>query len=215
MKKSIMSFFSGKEDSEDREAKGQQEGGKAGRPSKRWPLYAIVAFILVAIIAIVVVLLLPESSSGPSTTTPTPTESGKVTVSIEAPATASAGGEFVATVSISGVENFDSAVYDVTYDPMVLEVLEVTQGTINNTEVPVDMWDFVPSGIQGTVRILNNIPGIPGVSGLGYLSEIRFKVVGASGDTSSLGFALEEVSMADNAAKDILATWAGDSITVQ
>jgi len=188
-----------------KEIKGQQEEGKAGRPSRRWPLYAIAAFILVAIVAIVVVLLQPASSP----------ESGKVTVSIEAPATVSAGGEFVATVNISGVKNFDSAVYDVTYDPMVLEVVAINGGTVNNTEVPVDMWDFIPSGEQGKVRILNNIPGTPGVSGLGYLSEIRFKVVGASGDTSGLGFVPQEVSMADNAAKDILATWVGDSITVQ
>jgi hypothetical protein len=205
MKKSIMSFFGGKEDFEDRETKGQQEEGKAGRPSRRWPLYAIAAFILVAIIAIVVVVLLPTSSL----------ESGKVTVSINAPATVSAGGDFVAMVDISGVQNFDSTVYDVTYDPGVLEVLEVNQGTINNTEVPVDMWDFVPSGIQGKVRIVNNIPGYPGVNGSGHLSEIHFHVIGSSGDTSSLSFVLEEVSMADNAAKYIIATWVGDSIAVQ
>lgn len=207
----ILAFGSAEYVGKAKEIKSQQEGGKAGRPARRLPLYAIVAFIVVAIVAIVVVVpivvvvLLPASSP----------ESGKVTVSIEAPAAVSAGGEFVATVNISGVKNFDSAVYDVTYDPMVLEVVAINGGTVNNTEVPVDMWDFIPSGEQGKVRILNNIPGTPGVSGLGYLSEIRFKVVGASGDTSGLGFVTQEVSMADNAAKDILATWVGDSITVQ
>jgi len=208
MKKSIMSFFGGKEDSEKREAKGQQEEGKAGRPSRRWPLYAIVAFIVVAIVAIVVALLQPASSP----------ESGKVTVSIEAPATVSAGGEFVATVEISGVENFDAVNYDVTYDPLVLEVTNVSQGTINNTEVPVDDWSFVPSGLQGEVAIINNIPGVPGVSGSGYLCEIHFHVIGSSGDASSLNFVLEgdnEVWMSDNTATYIQADWVGSFVTVQ
>ena len=214
MKKSIMSFFGGKEDFKNREAKGQQEGGKGGRPSRRWPLYAIAAVILVAIVAIAVVVLLPESSSGPATPTPTQTGSAGVTVSIKAPATVSAGGDFVARVDISGVENFDSANYDVTYDPAVLEVTNVSQGTINN-EVPVDMWDFNPAGLQGTVRIINNVPGVPGVSGSGYLSEIYFHVIGSSGDTSGLDFDLEEVSMVDNTAAYIQADWVGSSIAVQ
>lgn len=217
MKKSIMSFFGGKGDSEDREAKGRQEGVKVGRPPRRWPLYAVGLFILVAIVAIVVVVLRQGSSSGPATPTPSvsPTASSGVTVSIEVPATVSAGGEFVARVDISGVENFDSAVYDVTYDPAVLEVTEVTQGTVNNIEVPVDMWDFNPAGLQGTVRIINNVPGVPGVSGSGYLSEIHFNVIGSSGDTSSLSFVGEEVSMVDNTAAYIQADWVGSSITVQ
>jgi len=215
MKKSIMSFFGGKEDFEDREAKGQQEEGKGGRQPRRWPLYAVGVFILVAIVAIVVVLLLPESSSGPATLTPTPTGSAEVTVSIKAPATVSAGGEFVATVNISGVKDFDSAVYDVTYDPAILEVVAISGGTLNNTEVPVDNWDFIPSGVQGTVRIISNVPQAPGVSGSGYLSGISFQVIGSSGDTSSLSFVVEEVSMADNKAANIQADWVGSSIIVQ
>jgi hypothetical protein len=215
MKKSIMSFFGGGSDSEKGEIKGQQESGKAGRPQRRWPLYAIAAFILVAIVAIVVVLLLPESSSGPATLTPTPIGSAEVTVSIEAPATVSARGEFIATVEISEVKNFDSATYDIIYDPGVLEVVAVAQGAINATEVPVDMWGFIPQGIQGKVVIINNIPGVPGVNGSGYLSEIHFHVIGSSGDTSSLSFVLEEVSIADNKAVDIRADWVGSSVKVQ
>jgi hypothetical protein len=215
MKKTIKSFFGGKEDFKDREAKGKQEEGKAGRPPRRWPLYAIGVFILVAVIAIVVVVLLPESSSGPATPTPTPTGSAGVTVSIRVPATVSAGEEFVATVEISGVQNFDAVNYDVTYDPAVLEVTNVSQGTINNIEVPVDMWDFNPAGLQGTVRIINNVPGVPGVSGSGYLSEIYFHVIGSSGDTSGLDFDLEEVSMYDNKAVEIQPDWVGSSIIVQ
>ena len=136
-------------------------------------------------------------------------QGGEVTVSIKAPATVSPGGEFVATVDISDVKNFDSAVYDVTYDPAVLEVTAVAQGTINNIEVPVDMWDFIPSGVQGRVRILNNIPAFPGVSGSGYLAEIHFHVIGSSGDASSLSFILEESNMADNTAANIQANWVG------
>ncbi len=214
MKKSIKSFFGGKADSEDKEAKGKEDRGKGGRPSRRWPLYTIGVFILVAVIAIVVVVLRHESSSGPATPTPTPTGSAGVTVSIKAPATVSAGGEFVARVEISGVQNFDSANYDVTYDPSVIEVTEVTDGTIDDVAVPVAMWDFLPSGVQGEAGIINNVPGVPGVNGSGSLAEIHFRVNGSAGESSTIGFSGETV-LFNNIAAEIKADWVGSSIIVQ
>ena len=154
MKKLIKSFFGEREDFKDRKVKGQQERGDGGRQPRRWPIYEIIALMLVVALAI---LLTPASCTCGKPTpavNPTPTVSAEVTVSINVPATVSAGGEFVAKVGISGVENFDAANYDVTYDPAVLEVTGVSNSMINDTVVEVgDLWDFIPSGVQGTVRI--------------------------------------------------------------
>ena len=214
MKKSIMSFFGGGSDSEEREVKSQQDSGEDGRPQRRWPLYAIAVFILAAIVAIAVVLSLQESSSGPATTTPTPTGTAEVTVSIEAPDTVSAGGEFVVTLNISGVKDFDSANYNVLYDPSVIEITEVTDGAIDDIAIPVAMWDFLPSGVQGEAGIINNVPGVPGVSGSGSLAEIHFRVNGSAGESSIIGFSGETV-LYNNIAVEIKADWVGSSVTVQ
>ena len=199
---------------DDKDVEKQDVEGEPGQPPvKRWPLYAVAGAIAAAIVAIIVVLSVTGSTeeTGP---TATPTTTYEVTVSIEAPASVGEGQVFTAQVSITGVENFDSAVYDVAYDPLVLEVTAISHGAVDATEVPVDMWDFVPSGLQGRARIVNNVPGVPGVSGSGYLSEIQFTVVGSSGSESGINFS-GDLSMADNTAKDIDASWVGTSVSVQ
>jgi len=185
----------------------------AETPMKRWPLYAVVVAIVAAVVAIIAVLATGDSSTGPTpTVTPPPTYD--VTVSIDAPASVDEDAVFTARLVISGVENLDTAQYDVTYDPLVLEVTDITQGMIGSTAIPVDMWGFSPAGIQGTARAINNVPGVPGVSGDGYLSEIQFHVIGAGGDSSGITFT-GDLLLFDNTAKEIKANWVGDTLSVQ
>jgi hypothetical protein len=109
-------------------------------------------------------------------------------VSIDAPAEVRVDSDFVASVNITEVSNFDACQFDLTYDADVLEVGDVTAGEIGGTAIPIDAWGFVPTGEQGKIRVLGNVPGVPGVDGSGYLAQIHFQVIGEPGDTSTIGF---------------------------
>jgi len=164
---------------------------------KKWKSLLIVAVVL----SLAIMLLSPSIVAADS-----------VTVSIDAPDEVGEGTDFIARVDITEVVNFDSCQYDVTYDPTVLEATDVTDGIIGETAIAVDMWDFIPAGTQGKIRVLGNVPGIPGVSGSGYLAEIHFNVVGSAGDTSNI--AISGGKLFDYSAGEIPATWVGDSVQV-
>lgn len=134
------------------------------------------------------------------------------TVSMDAPAEVAPGAQFVARVNISPVVNFDSATFDVTFDPAVIQVADVTDGGIDGTAIPVINWGFIPPGVQGTVRVINNVPQVPGVSGSGYLAEVHFHVVGSAGSTSDL--TLSHGVLFDNMGAGIGANWVGDAVAV-
>jgi len=138
------------------------------------------------------------------------------TVSINAPAEVVVGSDFIARVDVSGVTNFDTCGFDVVYNPSVIHVTEVTDGTIGSTIVPVDMWGYIPAGSTdtGRVRVATNISGIvEGVSGNGYLAEIHFQVVGSAGQSSDI--TLEGVGMYDCYANPIVTTTQGATVTVK
>ena len=137
---------------------------------------------------------------------------GGVTVSIDAPAEVDGGTDFIARIDITEVTDFDAANYDITYDPLILEVTDVTDGIIGETVIPVDMWDFVPPETQWTIRVIQNVPGLSGVSGSGYLAEIHFHVVGEYCNTSDI--TLSNGVLSDNIATEIPASWVGDSVHV-
>lgn len=132
---------------------------------------------------------------------------------IDAPSQASEAGSFTAFVNISYVDKFDSANYDVIYNASVIQVTNVINGSINGTAVTVDDWGFIPPGVQGVVRIINNLPGVSGVSGSGVLAKIAFDVVGQAGDTSQLD--LSNGVVYDIDANEITVTaWINDSIDI-
>jgi len=137
----------------------------------------------------------------------------EITVTIVAPAEVLEGGDFIARVNISAVEDFDSCDYYVTYDPAVIEVTDVTNGLIDGTEIPVDSWGFIPPpDTQGTIRVIENLPGVTGVSGEGYLAEIHFDVVGSACNNSELD--LHDGTLNDIGAIPIPAVWVDDSVHV-
>lgn len=120
---------------------------------------------------------------------------------------------FIARVNIDSITNFDAAQYDITYDPAVIEVTDVTSGNIGGTTIPISSWGYIPIGVQGTIRVINNVDGTPGVSGSGYLAEIHFDVVGTSGATSSID--LHDGILGDKEAQEITpVTWTDGSVDV-
>lgn len=181
----------------------EAEKGEAAPGPKRRPVWLLAA---VGVIIIVVLAVVFTSGSSPG--------GGGLAVSIDAPAAVDAGSDFIARVEIGEVVSLDSANYDIEYDPDVLEVVKIANGSINATAVPIAAWQFVPTGIQGAVRIINNVPGIAGLNGSGYLAEVHFQVVGSSGDESSLVFT-GAAGVFDNYGEPMDATWVGGSVSVR
>ncbi len=135
---------------------------------------------------------------------------GEVIVSIDAPDDAVApDSDFTANVNISEVVGFDACNYDVSFDASVLQLDNVTSGLIGATTIPVDMYNEI---IPGTYRIIQNVPGLAGVSGSGYLAVLHFHVIGSEGDSSTISLANGMLS--DSSAEEITATWVGDSVDV-
>lgn len=144
-----------------------------------------------------------------STATVTPTPTQTVQVWLESPAKADRCSSFSATVNTSQVENFDSASYDVSYDPEMFDVTAVHNGSIGATAVPVSDWGFIPDGIQGVVRIINNVGGVSGVTGDGTLAVIDFDVDCNNCGNFSIDFTGEHVAY-DRESREINTTWTGN-----
>ena len=175
------------------------EKGEAKPKPKRMPVWLLAAVGLVVIVVLAVVFTLGSSPDG-----------GGLKVSIDAPAEVSAGGELTVKIAVGEVVNFDSANYDIAYDSNVLEVTGVGNGSIGNTTIPILNWNFDPT----KVRVINNVPGLPGVNGSGYLAEVYFNVIGVSGDTSDLGFSGNCV-LYDIEALPITAQWVDAAVSVK
>jgi len=132
-----------------------------------------------------------------------------VLVNVEAPDDAAPDNDFTANVAITDVVSFDSCNYDVSFDASVLRLDDVTSGLIASTTVPVDVFNEISTG---TYRVVQNVPGMSGVSGSGYLAVLHFHVIGSQGDSSAIS--LSNGVLANNAAEEITATWTGDSINI-
>jgi len=130
-----------------------------------------------------------------------------VTVSIDAPDTAAPDSDFTANVNIAEVTDFDSCNYDISFDASVLRLDNVASGLVGSTAIPVDVYNEISSG---TYRVIQNVPGITGVSGSGYLAVLHFHVIGSGGDSSAISLA--NGMLASSQAEEITASWVGDSV---
>jgi hypothetical protein len=135
---------------------------------------------------------------------------GTALVSVDAPATVEPDTDFTANVTISSVTDFDACQYDVTFDATVLRLDDVTSGLIGSTTIPVDIYNELTAG---TFRVIQNVPGLTGATGSGYLAVLHFHVIGSGGDSSDID--LSNGVLSDITASQIPAVWNGDSVTVQ
>jgi hypothetical protein len=134
---------------------------------------------------------------------------GGITVSINAPAQVVKGDTFTATVDIANVTAFDAGQFDVSFNESLVQLDSVTAGLAGTTQIPIALWNKTSTG---TCRIIVNVPGVPGVTGSGYLAVLHFhaasSVVGSSAVSLSNGF------LNNNLGSEITATWVGDSVSV-
>jgi hypothetical protein len=109
-----------------------------------------------------------------------------VKVSVNAPEYVGEKETFDVTIDVEGITDFNSGMFDLTFDHKVVEVDEVTDGSIDDTEIPVAMWADMDSD---TIRVMLELPETNTASGSGYLAEITFKVKGDAGEESALEIA--------------------------
>jgi len=154
-----------------------------------------------------------------STTTVVAQGEGNVDVKVNASDFVS--GRFEVTIEIRNVTDLTSGQFDLSFNPDVIRLDDVKPGSIDGTEVPIEMWH--PVG-DGRVRILFGLPDAGLVSGSGDLTTINFEVVGNDGDTSDLEISDAELfsyTSDDNPLlgsntehEEIDADWSGDVVTV-
>ncbi len=129
-----------------------------------------------------------------------------VTVTVNSPASAGVGGTLAVRVDISAVKDFDAALYRVDFDPALLGLAGVADGNIAGTAIPVASTAMTT---PGKLAIVNNVPGIAGVTGSGYLCEITFTVLAAG----SCALTMPILSVSDKDANLIPAAAVPDTVT--
>jgi len=119
---------------------------------------------------------------------------------------------FEVTIDIENVTDLDSGQFDLSFDSSVVNVEEVEAGSIDNTEVPIDLWGSMD---DDRIRVTFNLPGADGVSGSGYVAKIIFEVVGDTGDTTFMDLSdTYERLLVEKSSDSITANWFNDNVTV-
>ncbi len=166
---------------------------------------------VVSVVALLVSLALVASTTCAAAQEP----EANVTVRVNAPESVS--GTFEVTIEIVDVSDLDSGQFDLTFDPDVLSVSDVTPGSIEGTELPV-VWRVMNSN---RVRVTANIDGADGVSGSGYISQIVFETKGSQGDMSAIDISNGLLTMLDLDNPDpykrmveVAANWLNDTVVI-
>jgi hypothetical protein len=136
---------------------------------------------------------------------------GPVKVEVNAPELVDACGTFTATIDVvDDVANFNMALFDLSFDSSVVNVTDVTDGSLDGTAIPVTSWDFIDSN---TIKVMSELSGVTGVNGSGNLATISFEVVGNGGDKCVLK--ISNGMLANNEAEEIPAEWVADEVTLR
>ena len=130
-----------------------------------------------------------------------------VNVTVNAPGYAE--GTFNASIDVDSVTNFNSGQFDLAFDSSVVNVTDVTDGSLDGEAIPVSDWERIDND---TIRVILDVSGIAGVNGSGNLATISFEVVGATGDKSALD--TSNGLLVNTDAEAIPAEWINDEVTV-
>lgn len=109
-----------------------------------------------------------------------PAQAQQTTVSLTTPELVQ-GNTVHAAVEIDDVNNLDAGQFNLSFNPDVLKVVNVEEGSIEGTKIPVQ-WSSIDGDM---VRVIFNLEGVTGISGSGQLAKIGFKVIG-EGDSNLL-----------------------------
>jgi hypothetical protein len=131
-----------------------------------------------------------------------------VTVTVNAPTEVVKGNSFTARIDIASVTAFDAGQFDVSFNETYLQLDSITAGLIGTTQIPVDLTNKIGTG---TYRVIVNVPGVPGVTGSGYLAVLNFHALTTAGSNT---ISLSNGFLNNNLGTEITATWAADSVNV-
>lgn len=159
--------------------------------------------ILKKILPVISIVMLTVFGTGAAAEEP----EANVRVRVNAPEFVS--GTFEVTIDIEDVADLDSGQFDLSFDPDVLSVVDVEPGSIDGTDVPIDMWRLIE---EGRARVTFNLKGADGVSGSGHVAKVTFEAVGAQGDTSTMN--VSEGLLVDIEALKMPADWFDDTVTI-
>jgi hypothetical protein len=134
---------------------------------------------------------------------------GPIPVRVNAPERVKAGETFNTTIDVDNVIDFNLGQFDLSFDSSVVNVTDITDGSLDGTTVPADEWEFVD---KSTIRAILEFPGITGVSGSGYLVKISFEVKGEEGDESILD--ISNGTLYNNKVEEIPTEWIDDEVSV-
>jgi hypothetical protein len=140
--------------------------------------------------SVLLVLILIAIAATFLTVAPVIAQAAEVTVSVNAPEYVEEKETFDVTIDVEGITDFNSGMFDLTFDHKVVKVDDVTDGSIDDTEIPVAMWAPMDSD---TIRVMLELPETNTASGSGYLAGITFKVKGDAGEESALEIAEGEL----------------------
>jgi hypothetical protein len=143
-----------------------------------------------SLIAIIVMIILSWGLF-PSTSVASET---KTQVRIDVISEVYAGDDFIARVSVNGVNDLEAYQIQVSFDENVIQLVGdeggptgITKGLFGSTSVDVEIWSYIPHGMPGgNIRILGRVYDDLNVSGSGYLAEIHFKAIGEIGQHSNI-----------------------------
>ena len=91
------------------------------------------------------------------------------------------GSDFIARINIGEVSNLNATQYDVSFDPSVLHLNDVTDRLLGSTTIGAMSNELVP-GTWWIVQFL----GLETVSGSSFLSELHFHVTGSPGQSCDI-----------------------------
>jgi hypothetical protein len=140
-----------------------------------------------SIIRCVVVVLFLSSMALVFAITTVVAEAGEVEVKVNAPEYVEEKATFDVTIDVDSVTELTWSQFDLLFDKSVVKVEDVTEGRIDDTEIPIDMWARTDS--DNSITVMTSVPEdkfLEGVSGSGYLAKISFEVKGEEGDDSVL-----------------------------
>ena len=107
-----------------------------------------------------------------------------VELSVNAPEEVAEGSTFEVSIAVEGIDDLNGAKFDLSFDSSVVDVINVTEGNVDGTAIPAEM--FPDDDDDGHITVIAAMSGITGVSGSGDLAKIRFEVVGGKRDRSEL-----------------------------
>ena len=135
----------------------------------------------------------------------------KVELTAPEPEMAKSGGTFVASIDVDSIADFNTGLFDLSFDSSVVNVTDVADGSLDGTTIPVEIWEFMD---RDTIRVFLSLPvdTAAAASGSGYLAKISFKVLGNKGDECVLD--IDNGFLGNIRAEEIPAVWIDGEVIV-